>query len=81
MLGLIEVEDLKGIRGKEEKNEDIKSGCWACCCGFCWSCLGFCKRGDQGNVYQLGGTVIIDKQRGILFKHVDQSGYDTITSQ
>lgn len=71
-LGLIEAKNFSEIKGKGEKSKESVSGVVK---GFAWSIYKSIWHSSK-NVYQLGGTLIVDNQNNILFKKVDTSSED-----
>jgi len=73
-LGLIEAQNFKELRGKGEKSKESVSGFFK---GMAWSIYKSLWH-KSGNVYQLGGTLIVDNEKNLVLKKIDTSPEDHI---
>lgn len=73
-LGLLHAKNFSEIKGKGEKAKESTSGFLR---GMAWS---ICKslRFKNGDVYQLGGVFIVNKENNVIFKKIDTSSEDHI---
>ena len=73
-LGLIEAKSFGEIKGKGEKSKESYSGIVK---GLAWSLYKSITH-KSANVYQLGGTYVVDQENNVLFKKIDTSSEDHI---
>lgn len=71
-LGMVEAKSFSEIKGKGEKSKESVSGTIS---GLAWSLYKSLWHKSK-NVYQLGGTFIVDNESNILFKKIDSSSED-----
>ncbi|KRX07837.1 hypothetical protein PPERSA_10121 [Pseudocohnilembus persalinus] len=65
-LKMREGKNIKDITNKEKKKRKQKR---STCCGLLYYFWNRLIRGEQGNIYQLGGTFLVDKNGKLLFEY------------
>lgn len=76
-FGMKTASSFSELKGDGKMNSDTTSGVFS---GMAWSLWKTVSRGTQGDVYQLGGEVLLSPQREILFRKANTSSQDYLSA-
>ncbi|KAM3141688.1 hypothetical protein pb186bvf_006293 [Paramecium bursaria] len=77
-FGLERAKGFGDLKGNGGVNQDTTSGTLS---GFAWSFWKTISRGQQGDVYQLGGEFLINSEGDVLFAKANKSSQDYLSAK